>query len=448
MQATGKKRKANTPKGSKNTKIYMVYQKEQAEKDKIIKRQLRFQQLLIAISTKYINSDLSDIDTLINSSLKQIGEFVEADRSYIFDYNFIENTTSNTYEWCGNDIEPEITNLQNIPVDFIPQWLEAHKNGEAFYVEDVSQLPKDGAHGLRAILEPQGIKSLITIPKIKNNELIGFIGFDAVKGINKYTENEKEILFVFAHMLVNVLQRKENEERIQAQEKKKEELLVNLSRQNEELNEYAHVVSHDLKAPITNIHTLISWFLEDCKHKLNEEDLKALKLVLFNVEKMDFLIKGILDYSTIDRLEADDKKVNFNTLLKSVLETMFVPQKIVVKVQDNLPHLKGNSWRFEQIFQNLIANAIKYNDKEVGLIEVGYTEKKEHFEFFVKDNGMGIKKEYFERIFKVFNKLESSSSSSGIGLSIVKKIITYYHGSIWLESEEGVGTSFYFTLGK
>ncbi|MBU2929281.1 sensor histidine kinase [Winogradskyella psychrotolerans] len=429
--------------------IHLKTEKQsQLEKDKIIERQLRFQDLLISISTTYINADLSDVDTLIRTSLQQIGEFVESDRSYIFTYNFKDNTTSNTYEWCATDIEPEIHNLQNIPIDYIPQWIEAHKNGNAFYVEDVSQLPEDGELGLRAVLEPQGIKSLITIPKIKNGELIGFIGFDAVKKLNKYTENEKDILFVYANMLVNVIKRKENEERIKAQEKKKEELLQHLSLQNEELNEYAHVVSHDLKAPLINIHTLISWFMDDHKAAFTESDLKPLHQVLFNVEKMDFLIKGILDYSTIDKLEQQDKLVNFNTLITEVLQTLLISSHISITVQENLPGLYGNTWRFKQVFQNLIQNAIKYSDKDQGTIEIGCTAQDDLYQFHVKDNGVGIKPDYFEKIFKVFTKLESSSSSSGIGLSIVKKIITFYKGSIWLESEEGSGSTFYFTLPK
>ncbi|MFK7834278.1 MAG: ATP-binding protein [Winogradskyella sp.] len=421
---------------------------DQTEKDNIIKRQLRFQDLLISISTTYINADLSDVDQLIKDSLQQMGEFVGADRSYVFSYDFVNNTTSNTYEWCAKDIDPEIDNLQNVPVDYIPQWLEAHRSGKAFYVEDVSLLPDDGEHGLRAVLEPQGIKSLIAIPKIKNNELIGFIGFDAVKKINKYANNEQDILFVFANMLVNVIQRKENEELIKSQNQKKEELLIDLSRQNEQLNEYAHVVSHDLKAPLINIHTLVSWFMEDQKSTLGESDLKPLNLALFNVEKMDNLIKGILDYSTVNRLETEDHNIDFNILIDEVIQTLLVPDNISITIHERLPSLRGNAWRFKQVFQNLIQNAITYSDKEEGLIEIGCAEKSDHFEFFIKDNGVGIKSDYFDRIFKVFTKLESTSSSSGIGLSIVKKIINYYKGSIWLESEESIGTTFYFTIPK
>ncbi|MUU77088.1 sensor histidine kinase [Winogradskyella endarachnes] len=418
------------------------------EKDKIIERQLRFQQLLISISTTYINSDLSDIDDLIHKSLKQIGEFVESDRSYVFSYDFVNNTTSNTYEWCSDGIEPEINNLQNIPIDYITHWLEAHKKGEAFYVEDVSLLPEDGEFGLRAILEPQGIKSLITIPKIKNDELIGFVGFDSVKKINKYNDNEQDILFVYANMLVNVIQRKEQEEKIKVQEEKKEQLLKDLSLQNEQLNEYAHVVSHDLKAPLINIHTLVGWFMDDNKSKIDEKEFYPLEQVIFNVEKMDNLIKGILDYSTIDKLEAQDTLINFNTMINEVTETLLIPENTSIKIQNNLPSISGNTWRFKQIFQNLIQNAIKYSDKANNTIEIGCIEKDDKYEFFVKDNGIGIKSDYFDKIFKVFTKLESTGSSSGIGLSIVKKIVNFYNGEIWLESEEGKGTTFYFTLLK
>jgi signal transduction histidine kinase len=418
------------------------------DKDKIIKQQLRLQRLLVSVFKKYINADLSDIDHLISKSLKQIGEFVLADRSYIFSYNHVNNTVSNTFEWCAKGITQEIENSQNIPINAIPDLIDMHKNGKAFWVEDVCLLPNDGEYSLRAILEAQGIKSMITLPMIKNKEFIGFIGFDSVREIRKYSKNEKNILFVFANMLVNVNQRKEYEKRIKEQERKKEELLKYLSLQNEKLSEYAQVVSHDLKAPLINIHTLVNWFVDDHKEALGESFFNPLNEVLFNVERMDFLIKGILDYSMIDRLEQEDTEINFNILIQEVLKTVLIPANIKVTIQENLPIFSGNTLKFKQVFQNLIQNAIKFNDKEEGTIEVGLTEKNEYFEFFVKDNGIGIKEAYFDRIFKVFTKLESTSSSSGIGLSIVTKIIKYYKGAIWLESKEGIGTTFYFTILK
>ena len=418
------------------------------DKDQIINQQLRLQQLLISISTEYINADLQNIDGLINNSLQKMGEFVEADRSYIFSYNLTDNTTNNTHEWCAPGIEPEIQNLQNIPVEYIPQWLEAHKKNEAFYIQDLSKLPDDGEFGLKAILEPQGIQSLIAIPMIKTGELIGFVGFDSVKKLFDYSENEKNILFVFANMLVNVIQRKENEERINEQEEKKEILLQNLEKQNQALNDYAHVVSHDLKAPLRSIDSLISWFKEDNAEILDEKKKQSLDFILSIVEKMDLLIKGILVYSTIDKLETEDRTIELTILIDEVVRTIHVPNHIEIVFKNEMPKVYGNDFRFKQLFQNLIQNSIKFNDKENGFVEIGSNENENEIEFYIKDNGIGINERYQSKIFDLFSKLENNDQSSGIGLSIVKKIIDLYGGKIWLESQEARGTTFYFILPK
>jgi signal transduction histidine kinase len=228
----------------------------------------------------------------------------------------------------------------------------------------------------------------------------------------------------------------------------REELLQNLEKQNQALNEYAHVVSHDLKAPLRSIDTLINWFKEDNAAVLDENNTKSLDLILSNVEKMDLLIKGILDYSTIDKYEIDDRIIDLNYLVDEIVRTIHVPSHIEIIFNNPMPKVFGNDFRFKQLFQNLIQNAIKYNDKEKGIIEIGSIEKEKEFEFYVKDNGIGIKERYQSKIFDLFSKLENTDQSSGIGLSIVKKIIDLYGGKIWLESQESIGTTFYFTLPK
>ena len=228
----------------------------------------------------------------------------------------------------------------------------------------------------------------------------------------------------------------------------REELLKSLALNNQELNEYAHVVSHDLKAPLRNVDTLINWVLEDNQSTFDTQTVNSLNKVLFNVEKMDFLIKGILDYSTIDKLESEDRWVDFNQLVDEITRTILIPQDFEIKICTSLPKIYGNAWRFKQVFQNLIQNGIVYNDKEKGHIEIGVVTHESHFEFYVKDNGIGIETIYHDRIFKVFTKLESNGQSSGIGLSVVKKIIHFYQGEIWLTSKKNCGTTFFFTLSK
>jgi len=230
--------------------------------------------------------------------------------------------------------------------------------------------------------------------------------------------------------------------------KQREELLVSLEKQNQALNQYAHMVSHDLKAPLRSIDTLINWFMEDNATMMTEENKKSMHTILSNVEKMDLLIKGILLYSSVEKQEVEDRTIDLNILIDEVVRTIHIPNHITLTVNNTLPKVFGNQYRFNQLFQNLIQNAIKYNDKNTGTIEIGSTETETDMQFYIKDNGIGIAEKYQTKIFEVFSKLHNNDPSSGIGLSIVKKIIDIYHGKIWLESQENKGTTFYFTLPK
>ena len=230
--------------------------------------------------------------------------------------------------------------------------------------------------------------------------------------------------------------------------KQREELLQNLEKQNQALNDYAHVVSHDLKAPLRSIDSLISWFKEDNAEILDEKKKQSLDFILSIVEKMDLLIKGILVYSTIDKLENEDRTIELTILIDEVVRTIHVPNHIEIVFKNEMPKVYGNDFRFKQLFQNLIQNSIKFNDKENGFVEIGSNENENEIEFYIKDNGIGINERYQSKIFDLFSKLENNDQSSGIGLSIVKKIIDLYGGKIWLESQEAIGTTFYFTIVK
>jgi light-regulated signal transduction histidine kinase (bacteriophytochrome) len=229
--------------------------------------------------------------------------------------------------------------------------------------------------------------------------------------------------------------------------KQRETLLDELAYQNQELSDYAHMVSHDLKSPLRSIDTLSAWLKEDYKDKLDENGKNSLNLIRNNVEKMDTLIKGILEYSTIGKNRIDIYDVDTNKLITDIVDIIYIPEHITVTYYD-LPVVKGDKYRLQQLFQNLISNAISYNDKETGRVEIGVSEKDEFWEFYVKDNGKGIEEVYFEKIFKTFQKLENKMESTGIGLSIVKKVVDLYGGKIWLTSQLNLGTTFYFTLKK
>jgi len=199
------------------------------QREEIIRQQVKMQELLIRISAVYINIDLEKVEETIQKSLTELGEFVGADRAYIFDYDFAENTASNTYEWCSDEVFPEIQDLQRVPFDSMPYFMAQHNKGEKLYVENVFTLLDEGPKSLRAGLESQGIKSLISLPMISNDKLLGFVGFDSVKEVHSYTDKEKKLLEVFSQMLVNVTERKRSGTLLMLQEEKYRNIISNMN---------------------------------------------------------------------------------------------------------------------------------------------------------------------------------------------------------------------------
>ena len=227
----------------------------------------------------------------------------------------------------------------------------------------------------------------------------------------------------------------------------KESLLGKLERSNTELQEYAHIVSHDLKSPLRSIHALVSWLKEDNQGKLDQVSLQNISLIENTLEKMEQLITDILEYSSIG---SDSKltSVNLDNTIEELLKILYIPDHITVNVKNKLPTLEGDATKLKQLFQNLISNAVKFIDKDNGLINIDVTDKKSYYQFSIEDNGIGIDKKFHDKIFKIFHSLNKSKDSTGVGLSIVKKIVDLHKGEIWLESELNKGTTFYFTLKK
>ncbi len=231
-------------------------------------------------------------------------------------------------------------------------------------------------------------------------------------------------------------------------ELQKESLLEELEASNKGLQEYAHIVSHDLKSPLRSVSALATWLYEDYKDKLDETGSYNLKMMQEKIEGMDKLITGILKYSTVNNDVLDNTEVDVNKVIKEISEIIYIPENVTINIAQKLPIIKADRTKVHQLFQNFLSNAAVNIDKPKGVIEIDYEETDTHWEFSVKDNGVGIPEEYHEKIFQIFQSIGNHERSTGIGLSIVKKIIDRYDGKVWLNSEIGDGTTFYFTLAK
>lgn len=199
---------------------------ERYEVEQKLRYYSKFQQLLVNISSSFINLPLDKIETEINTALRNLGLFVGADRSYIFDYDFENQIAINTFEWCDEGIDPQIENLKLVPISEMLDWPKINKKGEGIYIPDVLALKNDS---VKEWLEPQGIKSLLTVPMMMDEKCIGFVGFDSVKQHHVYSETEKDLLKVFAQMLVNIQFRKLAEEKLIESEFKYRHITENIS---------------------------------------------------------------------------------------------------------------------------------------------------------------------------------------------------------------------------
>ena len=232
----------------------------------------------------------------------------------------------------------------------------------------------------------------------------------------------------------------------EVQERQKAE--QNLATINQELQGFAYIVSHDLKAPLRGIKSLASWLLTDYQDQLDEEGCENLRLLDQRVDRMRNLIDGILQYSRAGREQNPAESINLDTMIAEIIETLEVPNHINIERPRPLPEVLYDPVRMLQVMQNLLSNAVKYMDKDEGFISIEFDEDPQAWTIRITDNGPGIPEEYHEKVFGVFQTLQARDSyeSTGVGLAVVKKIVENAGGRIWIISEEGKGSTFCFTV--
>ncbi|MBL8642128.1 MAG: PAS domain S-box protein [Alphaproteobacteria bacterium] len=229
-----------------------------------------------------------------------------------------------------------------------------------------------------------------------------------------------------------------------------------LERSNSELDDFVYIVSHDLKEPVRGIYSYSQFLLEDYEKEIDKDGVNKLQSLMKLSKRMEDLIDTLLYYSRLGRTDLAFMSTDLNAILAGVLEMLdpvIKAENIEIKIETKLPTIVCDQARVGEIFRNLITNAIKYNKKEKKLIHLGMRTDYPSYEdipvFYIKDNGIGIPEKHYESIFKMFKRLhgrDEYGGGTGSGLTIVKKIILRHGGKIWIDSQEDVGTTFYFTL--
>ena len=257
------------------------------------------------------------------------------------------------------------------------------------------------------------------------------------------TRSDSEGLPAFTGVLRDITERKRSET-------EREQLIKALARSNQELDQFAYVASHDLKAPLRGIANLSQWIEEDLGERLGDENKSQMEMLRGRVHRMESLIDGILQYSRAGRVKAKPEDIDTGELVREVVDLMAPPEGTRVDVVPGMPTVRAEKVPLQQVFMNLIGNAIKHTGKGNPLVEVSWSDAELFYEFTVRDYGQGIAPQYHDRIFGIFQTLEARDTveGTGIGLSVVQKIVEAKGGRVWVESSVGKGARFKFLWPK
>lgn len=530
------------------------------EAQQTIREKSKLQDLLMRISTKYINLPIELLDETILESLRDIANFVKADRAYIFNYFIEKGYCEYRYEWVAEGIESQINEYKKIPLASMPYWLDKHQNKEFVIVENADEVNEEN---IRQLLVSEGIKSLITIPIHDVDRLVGFVGFDLINSFRKFSEEEKEIFVLFSQMLVNVYKRLDYIRELNESKAKIEEVNTSLEQRVAEntkknldlsksiieqeklatIGEISAGIAHDLNTPLgtikvgaDNVRFMINSLLGQNLNELTREDLNSIHKRIETVEnemfvgglqlrkekvellkeitqkhpnyspdmldKMaDLMVKArikIDDEAFITRIFSTSNPLLFIEILYQVqmaaaqLETIKKSSDKAVKVvqdvrafikgdnsqnekkqfnvRENIstvlgvfnyelrqnvdlkfevdPHLEmiGYDVKLFQLWSNLIKNAFEaMDDQDEKYIGIFSHVDQNQLRLIFENNGPKIPEEVMENMFKKFYTTKAKKSGSGLGLSIVKNILSEHNASIEVFSDEQI-TKFIVTF--
>lgn len=411
---------------------------------------LTFEDLIATLSTRFINCALTAIDEEITHALGTIGTFTHADRAYVFIFT-ADEFMDNTHEWCAEEITPEIDNLQHLPVDIFPWWMTRLHARETIHVPRVTDLPSE-ADAEREILQAQAIQSVIVLPLIEEEQLIGFLGFDAVQEERQWTKEVVRLLTMVGDLVVNALARKRTGEQLHSLHVDLDRRLRELDAANHDLEAFSYSVSHDLRAPLWNITSFSEALEQDIALSATEDTRDLISRIQQASQRMTELIDALLSLSRLTREHITLVPCSLSEMAQEIMETLQHTDSTRHVTATITPDITTSADpRLLRIaLENLLGNAWKYTAKcDHAHITFSVIEEKGERVYCIQDNGAGFNMAHYERLFTPFQRLhrEQDFPGSGIGLATVQRIIHRHGGRIWAEGHIGQGATFYFTLG-
>lgn len=418
-------------------------QTERKRAEDEIRKQLTIQSDLLTVSAQI--TDQLDLKALLHSIVEQARAAIGAYQCSIM----LIDAQGYCYTWVGTGysyaLEAHAVRPNGISMHVV------HLR-QAVFTPDITLMPESNLQMRR-----EGVRASACLPLSSKAGTFGVMWVNFLEP-RPFAESEKSVLQTFANQvaiaitqsnLINALRTSNLELEEQANER--ENLIKELEAKNTELERFTYTVSHDLKSPLVTIKGYLGYLEADMQAGNLERLKKDSERISNAVDKMNNLLGDLLELSRVGRTVNPPLPIATEQLVREALEIVrgrLEEREVSVHTQPNLPPMYGDKPRLLEALQNLIDNAAKYmGEQENPQIDIGQLGEDNGMPvFFVKDNGMGIAPEYHERIFGLFNKLDATSEGTGVGLALVKRIIEFHGGRIWVESEAGKGSTFYFTL--
>ncbi|MGB6294719.1 MAG: ATP-binding protein [Rivularia sp. (in: cyanobacteria)] len=430
-----------------------------------IEQQAERERLILQI-TQQIRQSL-ELNRVLDTTVSEVRRFLQTDRVVIFRFN---------QDWSGEAISesvaPEYISILSKEIHdpcFGKSYIKPYQQGRVRIVSDIENQKLSQCY-VNMLAQFQ-VKANLVVPILLDEGLWGLLIAHHCSAPRKWQQIEIELLEQLATQVSIAIQQSElyhqlekelaERKRSEAALRESEESLLQTNasllemtsqykQRNQELDQFAYIVSHDLKAPLRAISNISSWIVEDLGDKVEAEIQNHIHMLRSRLGHMQNLIDSLLNYSRVGKTQIALENISVADLLSEIINSLQPSSAFNIVISPMMPTLKARKILLQQVFANLISNAIKHHHRENGKIEISVQDLEQFYEFSVTDDGPGIPSEFHHKIFGIFQTLESTSKtdSTGIGLAIVKKIIETEGGTIQLESQVDRGTTFRFTWLK
>lgn len=416
-----------------------------------------------------------EMEEILNTAVHEIRQFLECDRVLV--YQFAPDMSGTIVAESVRSGCQVTIGKQIVDTCFQTEGVAKYQQGDKCVINNIDRAGLTDCH--LELLKQLQVKANLVVP-ILLSSLTSQIGASKLWGLlvvhqcsrERYWEiDELELLDKLAVQLAIALQQAELLEQLKKELGKRQQAEItllqkaedlehfnqklvktkaDLEERNQELKEFAYAISHDLRAPLRAIANLSEWLEEDLADLLQEETRHHFELLQARISRMQDLIEALLQYSRIGRINVDKVIVSVEQLLKDAIDSLAPPPQFTVEVAAGMPTFTTEAVSLQQVFANLIDNAIKYHHRQDGRVKISVRDRGKFYEFAIADDGPGIAPEHHQKIFGIFETLHSKDvrESSGIGLSIVKKIVELQGGKVTIVSQLGQGSTFYFTWSK